>query len=397
MEINNQFIDNYTPPELLYASHHTNGRVSAANYLKSRQTVTVSADDIRELAKDPNSWFYESDIELVNNPENVNQTYDYTPNSDMYGMSEYIGVYERYLPNEEYLYHAVTNNLDITMNVYDAHSLYNLKKRNKILRSKIVGNSSLRDNGVVQSSIPSFEFKVPTVVKYSKFVNTKYQFDVSLPAFEKPVQMISINIPYSMYSNQPMLPSVYNWDIDKSEHKFCNLNSEQFNSLLQDICENGITKPLFMRMDIKGILTSVDIETNLILFIASILKLPSIPVTVYMSNEYVYRNDLIEGIINSMNNPDKFNNSAIVNNIFAPYVMINTYSNIISKNINTSFYKSIDNINDIDMLCLNQNEVPELIVKPVENINAVALSMKDEMVKKLSDKINESIKSLSDE
>ena len=267
---NKCILDSYTPPTLSIREHKFIDLGTIHKNLKSRQTIKLSKDEMMNLIKNKDFWFYESDIELCDQLKTIPAIFndgDFDNITDGYGISEYIGGHEKYLPSIEYLQYIIMNDTDVFMTVYDSYALYDLSKRNDLLKDKITGYSISRhigdfDEGFEQS-LPVYEFEIPANIKYTKFSIRKYKPNLMVSCFQDPVRMISVNLPYRFYSMQPLPPNIYNYDIDDKTHKFGSLNAEEFNQVLKDICENGITKPLFMRLN-GEILSSNDEETKVI-------------------------------------------------------------------------------------------------------------------------------------
>ena len=399
--INEYFLTAYNPPELSISTHNVTDIGIVDKYLKSRQTIHLSKVDLDKLVKDESSWFYKSDIEIYDKLGSMSLMFEdgeFDDIKDGHGISEYIGVYEKYLPSIEYLQYVIMNNSDVVMTIYDAYSLYNITKRNEVLRDKVIGQTLLRPDDSYDQTLPEYEFIVHNIVPYTKFINVKYEPEVFVPCFQDPIPMISVNIPYSFYMHQPLPHDIYNWDIDTKEHKFGSLNDIEFEKLLTEICTNGITKPLFMRMH-GEVLSAVDEETNLILFIAKILKLPSIPVNIYLSNEDVGKNHLMDAVINSTeNNQEIYKNIGFMKSVFEPYMIIHKENDtIISNNIDKYRVFSTDNnlvirylistASTASTLSIDQN----IDVNPIEDIHK---EMHDKEIQKINSDITDIIKNL---
>ena len=127
--INECFLEAYTTPKLVKSNYILAEPGNVSRHLKSRQTIHLTQEELMKLSKDENFWFYESDIEIYNKLKSMPKMYDdstFDNITDGYGVSEYIGVHEKYLPSLEYLQYTMENNVDVVVNVYDAYNLYNI-------------------------------------------------------------------------------------------------------------------------------------------------------------------------------------------------------------------------------------------------------------------------------
>lgn len=399
--INECFLNAYTPPKLVKSTHRVPEAGDVNKHLKSRQTIHLTKNELDELAKNESFWFYESDLAMYNRLKDMNKMFEdgeFDDIDDGYGLSEYIGVHEKYLPSMDYLQYIAMNNInDIFMTVYDAHSLINIEKRFEILRDKIVGHTMLSNHLNGKKEIPKYEFTVPNTVTYNKFVDKKYEPNVLISCFQEPVHIISVNIPYSLYLYQPLPHNIYNWDINANEYRFGSLNEDEFNELLNNVCINGITKPLFMRMN-GEVLSAVDDESNLIILIAKLLKLPYIPVNIYLSNEDIGKNYFVDAVIeNTKNRQPIYKNIGAMKNIFEPYMIIHRPNeDIRSKNIDKYTVFSTDNnlsiryINDINILSTLSSEDED-----DEEINNLHKEMQNKLMESINNDINNVIKQLN--
>lgn len=323
LQIDQQLLGVYTPPNVTTSEFYTTGIGNVSKYLKSRQTITITQKEMEELVNNKNFWFYESDMKYYKEIESndVQSDEDFTKVTSGYGISEYVAVHERYLPSMAYLKYAKENNKDIVTTVYDAHSACGISKRTDIMKEKISKQLPIKHHSEAYNKLPQFDFKIPKVVKYTQFIRKEYQCNVTVPCFWNRIHMLSTNIPYSYYAHQPLPVSTYNWDINKEEFVFGGYSTNEFLEILSDICTNGIQRPMFMRMN-GEILSSVNDETTMILFIAKLLKLPSIPVTIYLSNDDISKNFMMDAMIHYANSASLYKSINFMNRVFDPYIII---------------------------------------------------------------------------
>ena len=396
--LDKHFLDAYTPPNLISSKHKLMHASDVSKYLKSCQVIKLTQDEVGKLAKDNNFWFYEYDMEVYNDLENITKLFDdnqFDEIEDGYGISEYIGRSEKYFPSMDYLQYTKMNNTDVVVNVYDAYSLYDISRRNEILRDKISGQLLIRHNDDYDQTLPSFDFNIPENIKYTYFVKSKYEANVLVSCFQYPVHILSVNIPYSVYSSQPLPPSVYTWNIDTNEHRFGYMNGTDFNEMVNEIATNGIRKPIFMRLN-GGVLSAVDDETNMILFIARLLHLPFIPVNIYLSNEVVGINLLIDAIVSNIKNKETlYRNITSMNNIFGSNILIHRPNDDMSKYSNINQYP-IFSSDEYSVVRYYDSNIPVAIINNVNdedivNIHKQNIARENE---KINNKINDALKKL---
>lgn len=324
--ITEQFLESFNSPKIIFQDFKTSNFDNIDNYLnlKSRQKISITQEEMDELASNKDFWFYESDKEFYDkilSVSDITGDIDYSKITDAFGLSEYVAIHEKFLPYMPYLQYTKMNDSDILINVYDSYSLSGISRRNEILKEKINKNLHVKTYPETKDKLPEFDFNIPKNIKYGRFVNHTYMPDVMIPCFKDPVHIVSVNIPYNTYVYQPLPISTYNWDIDNKVHIFGGYSIGEFMNLFEDICTNGIQKPLFMRLDGK-ILSSIDNETNLIIFIAKLLKLPSIPVSIYLTNEDIGINHLIKGMVYDKIGDITITNIASINKDLFPYIII---------------------------------------------------------------------------
>lgn len=400
IDINRQFMGGYTLPDIALLEHPIGTLGMVGKYLKSKQQVYITLDEMDEFAKDEKFWFYESDASLYNRLESVDDLsagYDFSDVTNLFGISEYIGVYEKYLPSFPYLQHAKINGLDILLNVYDAYSLYNVSRRPAILKDKVEGHLLLCNQHAEHChEIHDFEFNVPEIVNYAHFVEKHYEKDVMIPCFQDPVHLVSVNLPYNFYAYQPTPPNIYNWDVEKQEHLFGGMSSSDFMVLVNEVCINGITSPLFMRMN-GEILSSNNLETNIILFIAKLLRLPSIPVTLYLSNEDIGKNHLVDALINyTEKRRSMFRSVSSMNHILDPYMVLNKSDQLLelTSGYQASNYRVFSSDKFVTVRYLDNENTSENLEKADDPIAADHEKLRNEASANLSTDVEKMIQSL---
>jgi hypothetical protein len=403
-----QFLGAYEPPKMMNDKYENSGLTDVSNYLKSKQVISLTQDELKQLAADKDSWFKESNITEFNNLEKSSKyssDHNFTIIDKDYGISDYIGGYEKYLPSMYYLWWAKKNNENVTINVYDAFSLTDINKRNQILRDKIIGmrkalNKTTEEDRIMYNVNPyDFDFKT-SIIKYTRFVESKYVENVTIPSLKNPATIISVNLPLAMYCVQPLPPNIYNYDIDKKVFTFGTYSANDFDEFLHDLAHYGITEPLFMRMNGQFI-TSTDERTMLTLFAAILLKIPSIPVNIYFTDESFGSNELMEELFKLGYYDRKlYNGTSYMDFIFAPNIVIRETNYRGSMEINNSPYplSTYTEFNSDKYISIrkydpskandstlksNSEEVENLIKKNLEDINNKVTEEINSVIKKL--------------
>lgn len=241
-------------------------------HLASRQLIHLTAEELSAVLA-------ECDVPL---PEflfrygNNETSYDPVPFNnvpDWYGTSDYLGSSNIFIPTLNYFGHVKNNdNAEFFMNVFNG--------RNANIPIDIIQN---KINKVKFEDLPAenFPFDVPEKVVYTVFDETLYNHKASINKYLFRFPVLSINVPYEYYSIQDIPENVYTWDIDSNRYRFSDKTDEEVTAMFNDICKNGIREPLFMQIT-QGKIVSASDDNYIALLIAQYLKLPSIPVTLYM-------------------------------------------------------------------------------------------------------------------
>ena len=320
---------------------------SISKYLSTRQVIRLSQNDIEGMNEHSDQLM---SLHVCGNHNNG------TDNSDDECMCfEYFSRFNLFVPSNCYKFYGNTLNIndldnDIIINVYNGAKL-----NTKIpeIDDKINREPSVRD----------YSFNVPSTIVYTSFVDSKYNDKIRIGSYMHKLPVLSLNLPYEYYSKQYIPENIYTYDIDKDEFFFAGMNEEEFKVLFDDICTNGIRRNLFMQIS-NGKIVSADNAAYLIMLIATYLKLPSIPVSLYMLN-----NNNESGMLISNRTSDIINKQVgihgvdeeeldLINGLTKPYFIFvkNGYNSDILKQISTKQYIPDMNLNfktDTDYEVLN--------------------------------------------
>lgn len=298
--IDKLIIASYTPPPLsimTYKFSKSNNGMEKMQ-LASKQTISINPTERDTLLADNNIWLLSYLLDFYNNVNNiydeqVGPVTDFSKTTDGYLLSEYFGGHEKFISPINYLRYMKQTNDNCVMNIYDGeNSLGNFGMRPKVINEKVL----LQEN--IHHDFPEYDFKAPETINYSVFTKTKYECKVFVECCYNAIPLLSINVPYQFYMDQYIPRNIFTWDIDKKQHCFAGKSPDEFDILMKDICENGIQRPIIMRIS-KGSISSVNDENMLILLIAKYLRLPSIPITLYISDEDVMVNKVTESLKNT--------------------------------------------------------------------------------------------------
>lgn len=250
---------------------------SIHRHLRTKQVVTLFSSELKEIVEKygrPENKLYSSFNDV--------EEQDFSGLHEGYGISEYFGGEGMYIPSPEYLMYMKNLDKDFVMNVYHG-SRVNIPIQ--VVQNKI--------RKVADRDLPvGFNFPDVSSVNYTVFNGTKYQQDVRIGKYMYKFPVLSVNLPYEYYSLQDIPEHIYTIDFDRQEYRLANFAQKGIEDLFQDICQNGIRKHLFMQVK-NGRIVSADDETYAIMLIATYLKLPTIPVTLYMVNNSTTGNLLI--------------------------------------------------------------------------------------------------------
>ena len=190
-----------------------------------------------------------------------------------------------------------------------------------------------------------------------------------------------VNLPYKYYSEQYIPENIYTYDIDSKKYSFAGMDEETFIKFFNDICENGIRKSVYVQVRNGRIISASD-EDYLIILIASYLKLPTIPVVIYMMN-----NNQRNQFLRSDRPADIAINNNRVNIPPARREMINLINEVCENNLifyNSHYHGDLNSYNImINNKRMNQfNYMPDIdiINTPADQISYVDFYLKNDPI-----------------
>ncbi|MCM1215369.1 MAG: hypothetical protein NC548_12725 [Lachnospiraceae bacterium] len=363
---------------------------SIKKHLKTKQTITIHTSTLKEIVDvygRGNSNYHDdfTDVE-AGNFDNL---------KDGYGISEYFGGSGMYIPSPEYVMYMKDLSKDFIMNVYNG------VKTNIPIPSvqNLIRKISDQDLPV------GIEFPEVKNVNFTMFNGIKYQQGIRIGKYMYRFPILSLNLPYEFYSKQEIPEHIYTVDFDRQEYSLAGRSTEDSINLFNEICDLGIRKHLFMQIE-NGKIVSADDDAYAIMLIATYLKLPTIPVTLYMLNNDSTGNLLISNRqIDIMN---KFHGNSrvatqeevgLINELCDPYFVFfhKGYNDEVVETIMKSDYvpnkevtgDTILDHTDVDFYLDELHQEPDIPEKTVTDEDTQ--KMHEEMMKEASQSISNDI------
>jgi hypothetical protein len=240
-------------------------------YLYSAQTITFNREE--EL----NDFFSLLSITDKNLLNQISSDEDYSDYSgvtaeELDELCFYSGNLDHFFITRSYLRYIKNGNPDnILMRIDAAEKSKNMPD---ILKSKIKPIPEL----------PNYPFKIANSIKYSKMNGTKftiYENEKSNSICNK-VFVLSMNLPYEFYSIIHQADSFYCYDFNINQYYFQEFNNLDLDSIFLKSSKNGINSSIWFKLNM-GVPRIEKGVRNLLL--ALHLKLPTIPVVLFSTNE----------------------------------------------------------------------------------------------------------------
>lgn len=361
---------------------------SVNQHLSTRQVIKLTPSEM-ELIK--------NDTDLPFSARAKNNDIDFTNMTDAYMHSEYFSDNNTYVVSPEYAYYIGGMDRDSLVNIYNGSKL---NTGISVIDDKI--------NRITHSK--GYNFDVPKSINYTLFNETKYTEDTRIGSYMYRFPTLSLNLPYEYYSKQYIPENIYTYDLELNKYVFAGKSESEFKTLFQNICKNGIRTHLFMQIR-NGKIISASNDTYLIMLIATYLKIPYIPATIYMMNntstngisvisrpiDIIRRKEISRCI-----NEDDSKMKSLITKLTEPYfIFINKDNSDIVKSIDRSKYvpnKDVDITNTSSYDEIDLYKCDKRIADNDENDNMVVLSdedvekMHEEMAKKARLEMEEVIK-----
>lgn len=364
--------------------------VSISRHLRTKQTVKIHASELKEIVEKygrGNSNYHDNFTDVE--PGNFDNL------EDGYGISEYFGTSGTYIPSPEYVMYIKDLNKDFLMNVY-----------NGVKVNIPIPSVQNRIRKVSDQDLPKgFEFPEVKSVNYTMFNGMKYQQGIRIGKYMYRFPILSVNLPYEFYSQQEIPDHIYTIDFDRQEYNLAGRNPQEMTKLFNEICELGIRKHLFMQIE-NGKIVSTDDDGYAIMLIATYLKLPTIPVTLYMLNNDTTGNLLISNrpvdIINKFRGNSRVptqDEIQMINDLCKPYYVFfhKDYNNDVVSQVMEGDYvpnkevtgDTILNHDNVDFYLDELHQEPDIPVKTVTDEETQ--QMHEDMMKRTQEAISKDI------
>ena len=334
---------------------------------------------------------------------------NYTNITDAYDVSEYFTGVERFKVTPDYLKHIKSGKNGFIVNVYSEEMSKDPIRAN-IWEDSDENRKKLRFS---EGKIPQYEICSPKEVKYSIVGQQMYTYNVYIESCLNPVPVLLIDLPYSYFSTQNTPAHIFTWDLDKEKYQIGGKDIKNINSVINEVAKNGIKEPLVFRIS-KGRLYPADNDVAIMMFLATYLNLPSIPVALYMSNDNAVRNQFMEELVESAFSKDLDSEDFIssINLITSPYFIFEKaidneskgFLTVGTKDFHKTQYPSITDINDKTALVLDRYLDPNITAPKIERgmsekdceemIAEVHAKMKKELDEKIKQEHGEVVKKI---
>lgn len=285
-------------PNMILKKHRISEDANVDGTIKKKQSILITRDKYPEVfeffpeniksklcsAEIDDSLRYE-DIKSFMENEKINKGYN---------LIEYHGTYD-------YLF--ITGCFIYLMNKFNPDSFYmnfyNIKNMGKNIFSKMLMKEP--------ADIPHFGYlrDLKSVnINYSMFKEKAYRITYCQNVT---VYCLFLDLPYDFYKNLKDMDYDIYYDFQEKEFYLSGTKYSEYIELINDIAENGIIDPLYMKIKSGNI---VDLQSSHgKLMIAKMLQLPSIPVCLYFTSnqtapyENIFLDDESKDVINDICEP----------------------------------------------------------------------------------------------
>lgn len=299
---------------------------SMTRFLTSKEVLHVSQENKDEIF----SWtpsvllpeyaeFYKS-LKEEDVPEN-----DYSNMTDGHNVSEFFVSSRRYRVEADYLKYIKSSKDGFIINIYGGENglITNVQGADCSKSSGNIWKYTACPKGrakFANEEFPNYEFASPEIVAYSVIGKSQYWDKMLIGNCRNPIAVLAIDLPQEYFSNQILSGNIFTWDIVAEKYQVGGLEINEINERIERIAANGFTEPLVMRIN-EGCITPVDDDTSINLFLATYLNLPTIPAILYMSDEEVMKNRIIEELHDIVHSNLWHDGEALsyINHICKPY------------------------------------------------------------------------------
>lgn len=305
---------------------------SLKRFLNSKEVLHVSQENKDEiLSWSPSVLLPDYEVFYNSLEDDVKPENDYSGMTDGYNVSEFFAASRRYRVTADYLRYIKSTKDGYIINIYGGENTLasNIQEGGHCGKGsgniwKYTANPEGRAK-YGRGDIPNYEFTSPESVVYSEVKKTKYWDKMLISSCRNPIAVLLINLPQKYFSNQILVGNIFTWDIGAEKYQVAGLDVDEVNKRIEKLAANGFDEPLVMRIN-EGCLTPVDDDTAVNLFLATYLNLPTIPAALYMSDEDVAKNEVVEELHDIVHSSLWHDGQALtyVNDVCKPYFYFET-------------------------------------------------------------------------
>lgn len=286
-------------PDIILKKHKVDEKANVDDIIKKKQSIIITRDRYPEIfevfPKNIKNKLDSKEIDDSIKYENMESFIENEKIYKGYNLIEYHGTYD---------YWFITGCFIYLMNKFNPDSFYmnfyNIENMKNNIFSKIL-------------------MKEPADIPRFKYLDNLKSLDINYSVFKEKAYRITdcqnisvyclfLNLPYDFYKNLKDMDYDIYYDFQEKEFCLSGTRYVDYIDLINDIAENGIRNPLYMKIKNGNI---VDLQSSHgKLMIAKMLQLPSIPVCLYFTANQTapYENLFLDN-----------RNKDIINNICDPY------------------------------------------------------------------------------
>lgn len=281
-----------TAPELKHGYFAFDSETNIDDMIGFKQTIKIPKEDYDQFF----GMFPMATRRLLRQPISSNkEVEDLSEMTESYDHCEYYGNYDECFISNQYV-----DFIRKYQPEYIYVNVYNIRNKNlpDILKKYVLEEPSKKLPFVYQNELGP-------QIKYSYFGTKVYNI---IEIDGNVIPYLYVDLPYEYYKDIEAVDLVAYYDINKEDFGFSGTESKGQIELVKDIAENGLYEPLMLKIKNGTVLGTKECHSRFAA--AKMLKLPTIPVCLFMANFTI---DLLENRIKIKD--DK----SMINEICSPY------------------------------------------------------------------------------
>ena len=281
-----------TAPELKYGYFEFDSENNIDDMISFKQTIKIPREDHEQFF----GLFPMATRRLLRQPiSDSKEVEDLSYMTESYDHCEYYGNYDECFISKQYVDYIRKYQPEfIYINIYNARNA----SLPDILKKYILEEPTKK---------PPFRYQneFGPQIKYSYFGTKSYNI---VKIEDNVIPYLYVDLPYEYYKDIEIIDLVAYYDINKDDFGFSGTECKGQIELAKDIAENGLYEPLMLKIKNGTVLGTKECHSRFTT--AKMLKLPTIPVCLFMANFTI---DLLETKIKIKD--DK----TLINEICNPY------------------------------------------------------------------------------